>query len=64
METLQETLNGLALKLTVLGGIILFLVGITVVILRFIPLFSEIKRYIIGLSTLLGMYIWAQIYFY
>ncbi|MFC2948516.1 hypothetical protein [Virgibacillus sediminis] len=63
MEALQETVNGLAMQLVNLAVLILVFMGITAIILRFIPIFQEIKNFILGLSSLAATYFWFQITF-
>ncbi|MUK89163.1 hypothetical protein GMD78_12345 [Ornithinibacillus sp. L9] len=63
MEDLQQTINGFALNIAILVLILLAFSGLVSIILKNISIHREFRRIIMGLVTLLGLYVWYQITF-
>lgn len=63
MDALKSTLDGIAMQLISLIVIIAIVMGVTALILRYIPLFKEIKNFLLGLAGLGATYVWFQITF-
>ncbi len=62
-EPMKGTLDGMALKLVLLAGIIFVCMAVVVLIIKLIPALRSINNFLLGLAGLLGLYIWLQIYF-
>ncbi|WP_226035503.1 hypothetical protein [Aquibacillus saliphilus] len=59
-KSVQDSMNGLALKIVLLG-LYMFIASLLVaIIFRFIPIPSKLKQFIIAISSLIGAYIWYQ----
>lgn len=63
MDALKITLDGIAMQLISLVVFIAIVMGVTALILRYIPLFKEIKNFLLGLAGLGATYVWFQITF-
>ncbi|RIU90214.1 hypothetical protein [Oceanobacillus picturae] len=63
MDALKSTLDGIAMQLNSLIVIIAIVMGVTALILRYVPLFKEIKNFLLGLAGLGATYVWFQITF-
>lgn len=56
-------LNGMAIKLGILGLLMFIFAGIMAFTLKPLPIFKEVKQLLIGVAALLGFFIWYKIYF-
>jgi len=60
---LQNMLNGIAIKLGILGLLMFGFSGVMALILKPLPIFKELKQILISIASLLGFYIWYKIHF-
>ncbi|MFD2628012.1 hypothetical protein [Oceanobacillus kapialis] len=63
MDALKSTLDDIAMQLISLIVMIAIVMGVTALILSYIPLFKEIKNFLLVLAGLGATYVWFQITF-